>query len=460
MRGVSSLKINNSSTGHRPPYRVENLSSLDRNEIEQVAVVRPDRYRDISQAIQSSEFSIARGAGLSYCLASAGNNALSVSMAAFNRVLEFSADNGEILVEAGMSIGSLQAFAAGKGFWFPVLPGYPQITIGGCIAMNVHGKSQYHSGLFGDHVAELWIVHPKHGDLRCRRTENSDLFELTLGGFGLTGIITRARLRLSKLKGRSIERVRKYASSLNEAVELMQEHKDSCDQIYSWNDLNRHGDHFGQGYVYLERFTQSETEESSEILKAARMDTSEGPFPYSMIPLFLFKYIPIAYRTMESLSGSKQTLGLLGGAFPLVGKESYFRVCRAKNFREAQIIIPTGEWEKFANSLSQLLKKIPVTISLGSLKLFRGSRQLLNFQQEGICIAIDLPRQPNAIRFLEGLDALMKNAGGIPNISKDSRLSKEIVCASYPGYGEFRKRLSLFDPEGRMQSKLRSRLGV
>ncbi len=460
MRGVSSLKINNSSTGNRPPYRVENLSSLDRNEIEQVAVVRPDRYRDISQAIQSSEFSIARGAGLSYCLASAGNNSVSVSMAAFNRVLEFSADLGEILIEAGMSIGSLQAFVAGKGFWFPVLPGYPQITIGGCVAMNVHGKSQYHSGLFGDHVAELWIVHPKHGDLRCSRTENSDLFYLTLGGFGLTGIITRVRLTLGRLKGRSIERIRKYAPSLNEAVKLMLEHKDSCDQVYSWNDLSRHGDRFGAGYVFLERFTQSGIEEPRHPQGTAQLDTSEGPFPYSMIPLFLFKFIPLTYRTLEAMSDSKQTLDLMAGAFPLVGKESYFKVCRARNFREAQIIIPTAEWENFAKSLAQLLNKLHVIISLGSLKLFKGSKHLLNFQQEGICIAIDLPMQPNSIRFLEELDTLMLDAGGIPNISKDSRLSEDTVSASYPGYEEFRKRLSLFDPDRRMRSNLRSRIGV
>ena len=98
--------------------------------------------------------------------------------------------------------------------------------------------------------------------------------------------------------------------------------------------------------------------------------------------------------------------------------------------------------------------------TLGSLKIFRGSPALLNFQLEGIGLAIDLPEQEGDRKFLHELDELMLESGGIPNLAKDSRLDARVVAAAYPGYSEFKRRLRVFDPRCRMQSALRRRIDV
>ena len=189
------------------PALSANNPSLTRSKREaRGTLVKPDRYRLIDAALKGPAPSIAQGAGLSYCLASAGEKTVSVSMGAFDRILAFDPDRQIIEVECGMSLGHLLAFLIERDFWFPVLPGYPTITVGGALAMNVHGKSQVHDGLFGEQVESLEIVHPEHGRLRLSAQENPEIFSLTIGGLGLTGIATRTALRVQRLKGRSLLR--------------------------------------------------------------------------------------------------------------------------------------------------------------------------------------------------------------------------------------------------------------
>ena len=143
-----------------------------------------------------------------------------------------------------MTVGELVRFAVGRGAWFPVLPGHPAITVGGCVAFNVHGKSQHDVGCFSDHVVSLTLLHPDHGELVCSPNDNAGIFELTLGGMGLTGYIATITLQLQPLPGRGIRRTAHPVANLTEAVELMQSLAASGDgggTLYSWNDLNQRG---------------------------------------------------------------------------------------------------------------------------------------------------------------------------------------------------------------------------
>src|SRR5258708_24098589 len=100
-----------------------------------------------------------------------------------------------------MTLGNLLAITAGHGLWLPVQPGYPDITIGGCIAANVHGKNPHREGTFEHSVESLNLYHPARGTVRIGRESEAELFELTCGGYGLTGIILSATLRLEPLPG-------------------------------------------------------------------------------------------------------------------------------------------------------------------------------------------------------------------------------------------------------------------
>lgn len=434
------------------------LVSLDGTERAAVSVYRPDRYRHLFRELSTGEPAIPRGAGLSYCAASFGDGVRSVSSRLFNRILAFDPASGEVTVEPGLSVGELFRFAVANGRLPPVLPGHPAITVGGCVAFDVHGKSPYHAGCFADHVRELSVFHPDHGEVTCSPDAEPGLFELTAGGFGLTGFITRVTLRLAPLTGSEVHQRRVPAANLVDAVRVLESEHDAADSLYSWNDLNRRGPDFGRGMVYSERFA------GDGVAREARF-RSFGPPRRGPVSPALFRRPSAAlfcrtYGWLESLKPREARLPLAVAAFPIHGKEIYYHLFGRRGLREYQMLIPRAAWESAAGELERLIATSGVGTTLGSLKLFEGRSSLLRFDGAGVCLAIDAPAGPRTANLFAGLDELVLRTGGRANLSKDSRLDGELARRIFPEYSRFREALEAHDPKRRFDSALRRRLGV
>ena len=434
------------------------LASFDGTERATAEVRRPDRYRHLFAALSSEGAAIPRGAGLSYCGASFGDGVRSISSRRFNRILELDASSGQIVVEPGLSVGELFDFAVARGWYPPVLPGHPAITVGGCVACNVHGKSQYHGGCFAEHVSELSVFHPGHGEITCSPEARKELFELTAGGFGLTGFITRVKLRLVPLAGHGVRRRRIPVADLNEAVRVMEAECDAADSLYAWNDLNRRGPAFGRGVVYSERFAGEArpARQGFRDLDPAR----RGRFGVSFFRRSSAILFSRSYGWLESHRSREELLDLAAAAFPIHGKEIYYALFGRRGLREYQMLIPREAWESVAEELERLLAKSGVAATLGSLKLFRGRSSLLDFCGTGVCLAIDVPAGRRTHELFTGLDDLVLRAGGLVNLSKDSRATGELAERIFPEYERFKDALAAHDPGRRFDSALRRRLGV
>src|SRR4051812_9593684 len=109
------------------------LDSFDATEHTSGSGVRPERRRDLRAGVERGGPFIARGAGLSYCAASMGDGVLSSDMSRLDRVLGFDPDDGTIRVEPGLTVGALTELLEARGRWLPPLPGYPTISVGGCV---------------------------------------------------------------------------------------------------------------------------------------------------------------------------------------------------------------------------------------------------------------------------------------------------------------------------------------
>ena len=164
---------------------------------------RPDRLSHL-EAPGSTTCRIARGGGYSYSASSFGENSLVQDMTRFNRFIDFNPDTLTLKLEVGVRLIELMQWALPRQLHFPVLPGYHLITVGGCVAADVHGKNPYKDGTFSDWVKQLTVFHPQQGYLTCSRHENAELFAMTCGGYGLTGVITDVTLQLAPLPAPAI----------------------------------------------------------------------------------------------------------------------------------------------------------------------------------------------------------------------------------------------------------------
>ena len=68
------------------------------------------------------------------------------------------------------------------GWWPPVVTGTMEPTIGGALAMNVHGKNNWCRGTMGEHCLELDLTVPGGGSRTISPDRERDLFHAVIGG--------------------------------------------------------------------------------------------------------------------------------------------------------------------------------------------------------------------------------------------------------------------------------------
>lgn len=416
---------------------------------------RPDRYRQL-EMISASAPCIPRGGGLSYVAASFAKGAIAQRMTNFNRILAYSPQSS-LKVEAGITLAKLIEFAGRHRMHLPVLPGHPNITVGGCIAADAHGKNPVRDGTFCDWVEALTIFHPEQGfrEVTCQAGESS--FELTCGGLGLTGIIVDATLRLTPAKGAALCVTRSPCKSLEQAAELLDQGRHH-EFVYSWHDGSARGASFGRGLVTVGDWVEGGAIANLSIDRSAEQRT---PLPFSLWTKATTRLVNSTYLHLASRLPAA-TAPIQGALFPLASAQAYFRAFGRRGFLEAQLLIAEEAFPAFVRALGRLVEKLDPTLVLMSLKRFRGRPRGCTLAGDGILIALNLPRDNSAraTGFLNELDALADDVKAQPNVMKDGRITEQTARKSLPNYELFARRLAQYDPGRRYQSALSQRLGL
>lgn len=442
-----------------PPIEKTTIHSFDGITSVSGAISYPDRYSELIGLLESTQTLIPRGSGLSYSLGSAGSDVLSVSSSHFNRILEYDPLNHTVTVECGLKIGDLLHFLMGKNRWIYPVPGYPDITVGGAIGFNIHGKSQAQSGLFSNWVESFVIWQSGKGFVQVDRALDSELFDLTMGGMGLTGFILSAKIRTVELPGLAVVRKCHPVKNFAEAVEILK-NADEKSSIFSWHALS--SKRMGRGFIYEDSYVQ-EPIQSRPFKWKGLVPPPRGSKFFDLVKGLMIWLVPFVYSLQESVLSQRRVLDLFTAQFPFVGKEIYHRFFGRSGVLEYQLLLPQMKTSEFFKDLELLYKKMPVHSTMVSLKRFQGERRFLNFSGNGICFSIDLMNSPKSLEFFAELDQLCIKHGAIPNISKDSRLGLSTVRACYGAdYEDFKNQLSQrkLGSAGNFRSYLSERLGL
>ncbi|MBV9890306.1 MAG: FAD-binding oxidoreductase [Rhizobacter sp.] len=415
---------------------------------------RPDRYRHLELALGRAP-RIARGGGYSYSAASFGPDVIVQEMRAFDRLLDH--DGGERLrVEAGATLLQCTQWARGRGMHLPVLPGYPLITVGGCIAADVHGKNPARDGTFSDWVEALTIYHPDRGYQQVSRADNAKTFAATCGGFGTTGVIVDATLRLQKLPAGCVTVEAHEVESLEQAAQWMARSANS-DFVYSWHDGAGRGPRFGRGLVFAGRW--SEGPPSSPARFRAMTANSRGALP---IALWNRWTVAAANAIFQRRGAARvaRSMSPFDAAFPFARQTLYHRLYGRPGLAEVQVLVPHTGIDGFVASLREVIHRNEAPTVMLSMKPFRGRQTSLSMAGEGVLVAVDVARTRSCAAFLDALDDLVIGHGAQPNVTKDSRLPRAVAARTLPSYEAFRAALRTIDPERLHRSELSERLGV
>lgn len=443
------------------PFATVNLRSFDGSWSEKSKLFYPDRYRGVERVFAQKYSFAVRGAGLSYPALSFGGGAVVVDMGVFDRFISFDKSSGVVEVESGMTLGKLAEESIKYNWYLGTQPGHPQIRIGGCVASDVHGKNQFSDGNFKEQVVFLTVYHPRHGFIKCSRNENEELFHLTCGGWGLTGVIVTVGLQLQKVKSQIIISNNIGVPGFKDLPELLLKNSSLYSMLYSWHDLES-SSNWGKGFLKVGQFDCDERavdlENIPEIEFRELSSDGRGYLPCSLLNKFSLSMMNRAYSYLERPRSQGRRESIYSFMFPVSKKTFYFSLFGKSGFHESQVLVPFDEFESVISDLRNGLGKFKQSVALASCKLFSGKPDLLRFQGSGIVIALNIPRINSSQRFLEYWDDIVIRAGAVPNITKDSRLPLRVVRECYPHYDLFKDRLLKWDPARIFQNSLSKRL--
>lgn len=439
--------------GRTAPTRARVLSTAD---VEKIAeAVRTADERGV----------LARGLGRSYGDVAQNAGGVVIDMTPLNRIHEINPDTAIVDVDAGVSLDQLMKAALPYGLWVPVLPGTRQVTIGGAIANDIHGKNHHSAGSFGNHVVSMDLI-TADGQVRTVTPDGpeSELFWATVAGIGLTGIIIRAKIKMTRTETAYFMADLERTENLDETLELVSNgSEDNYTYSSGWFDAISTGSKLGR--AAFSRGSLAKLDELPPKLRAnplkfdaPKLATLPDVFPNGLANKLTFSALGEAWFRKSP----KRKLGVVENltAFyhPLDMFGEWNRAYGAKGFLQYQFSTPLNAHEE----LRRILLKIAHSGHYSFLNVFKqmgeGNRAPLSFPHPGWMVCVDFPIKEGLSRLCTELDEMVLEIGGRLYTAKDSRTTAETFHEMYPRVDEFRKIRQSVDPEGIFASDMSRRL--
>jgi decaprenylphospho-beta-D-ribofuranose 2-oxidase len=413
-----------------------------------------------------------RGSGKSYGDAALNGAGLVLDLTQFNRALCWDPEAGVIEAEPGLTIEGLWRRTIEDGFWPAVVPGTMFPTLGGCLAMNIHGKNNFRAGTIGEHVLDFDLLTPRGETLRCSRAENADVFHAVIGGAGLLGAVTRLRLKLKKVESGLLRVEPLVARSFAEMFDRFEERLPLADYLVGWIDAWGGG----RGEIHQANYLPAaEDPQGRASLHVERqgLPTSILGIPKSQIwrPLSLFRSDPgvrlmnlAKYRMARHHRPGKTYLqSHVGFAFLLDYIPDWRLAYGPQGLVQYQLFVPKEEARRVMPEILKLCRERGIVSPLGVMKRHRPDPFLLTHALDGYSLALDFRVAARGWQALEALGhemtARVLDAGGSFYLAKDALLNREEIARAY---GErlvaFRAMKRRLDPDGMLTSDLARRL--
>jgi L-gulonolactone oxidase len=356
-------------------------------------------------------------------------------MTRLNRIITADFNAGIMHVEAGISLDELLRVIVPRGWFVSTTPGTRFVTIGGAVANDVHGKNHHGAGSFGCAVRRLELIRSDGTRVELSASAASPLFRATVGGLGLTGVISTVEFQLTPIRSAYLDVERIPFGHVREFFEINAESVQHFEHTVAWVDCAN--GRLGRGIMQRARWCTDgdlATHRSSSALSIpSRM-------PRLVPQRLALKIFNALYYHLNTIGRTRQRVHYAPFFYPLDAVGNWNRLYGWHGFYQYQCLIPAvAAPAAIGEILSQVARAgsgscLAVLKTLGPI----ASPGLLSFCREGATLALDFPNDGTAtLDFMGRLDAIVLQAGGRLYPAKDGRMSAWAFRKGYPEWVAF-----------------------
>ncbi len=376
---------------------------------------------------------IAYGQGRSYgdvCLNANGNL---FDTQRLDRLVDYDHRKNLITCQSGVILRDLLLFLTTKNKFVSVSPGTSQVTVGGMVANDVHGKNHHKVGSFGNHIHSLTLLRSDGRILECSEDENTEYFKATIGGLGLTGLILTVTLRLKNVENNCIEIKSIKTKDINQMLELFEETDADYEYTVSWLDM----------YSRPQKGIFSCGNHASGEIKCSSSAAWKKTIPINAPEWLLNRLTNKVFNQLyyyKSNSRAHDVASYQSFFYPLDKIEYWNRLYGKRGFYQYQFVVPYEEFLSVYTEILNIIKQYDQPVYLAVLKKFGEikSMGMLSFPRAGYTLAMDFPSKGEAsLKMFKAFDLVVMNAGGAVYPAKDARMSHDIFKHSFPRVEEF-----------------------
>jgi FAD/FMN-containing dehydrogenase len=377
------------------------------------------------------------GQGRSYGDSCLNPDGLVLATHRLNRFIAFDPVAGTISCESGTTLAEIVDVCLPKGWFLPVVPGTQYVSVGGAIANDVHGKNHHRVGTFGSHVVKFELLRSNGERLICTEDDNPGWFHATIGGLGLTGLITWAQIKLRRVNSALVEVQDVPFVSLEKFATLSEESDRDFEYTVAWFDCYSYRDGGLRGIFSRARHL----DEVDGTLSGTR------PYPVLSVPLdmpawtlnrTIMRLFNAGYHAAKRRRDIRR-VRLESFLFPLDAFRNWNRLYGRMGFMQLQCVFPQATGVQGASELLQTIARSREGSFLAVLKRFgaRSSPGLLSFPMPGITVALDFQnRGPSTRALLGDCQDLVTSYGGRIYPAKDACMTASTFDAAYPAWRE------------------------
>ncbi len=317
------------------------------------------------------------------------NNCI-LNLSKFKKVFIFDKKKGIITVSSNYKISEILDLINKKGWTLSSIPGNSQVTIGGCVGNDVHGKDSFRYGNFESSVIELEIILSNKKILKCSNSKNIKLFRSVMGGLGLIGIVTKVKIQLKRTH--SVYETRSFiCKNYKEFIKKLYLKKNNYEYIVGWIDFFSKNKSLGRGIIF-------KSKKFLELKDIYRKKLNFFEFLVAQINKIIFiifyklRLINVLNLIFFKSFFYKQPIKLSNYreiAYPLDFHGINIKeVVLPDRFLEIQFIIKKKQLPNDLAKFISFCQKLKMESILTGIKIHKKNKNLLSFSDDGISVNI------------------------------------------------------------------------